>query len=116
NTTSFFEIQLTESADFMEMYAQLEISQNYFHFLWSSRSMIDTPNQTNLIYSIFYNRIALTDENKLFKNGFSKYQLNNLEIDSSLKGKNIFFLLSIFVASQNEHLKNRIKINLHENS
>ena len=68
---SFEEVQLTNTSEFNEFYAHCDLSENYFHFAWSS---FDRSKKTYATWgpsSIYYYRIPISEIDSFNMNGYS---------------------------------------------
>ena len=93
----FEEVQLTSTSEYNEFYAHCDLSENYFHFAWSS---FDRSKKTSATWgpsSIYYYRIPISAIDSFPMNGYSLSFTPDLKIKSHKKYSNFSITLIVLV-------------------
>ena len=78
----FEEVRLTNTPDYSEIDAHCDISENYFHYAWSSFYEKAKTESSWGPAKIYYNRIPLDEIDNIFSEGVSHLSLNIDKIHS----------------------------------
>ncbi|MCG3258068.1 MAG: hypothetical protein KAU62_18310 [Candidatus Heimdallarchaeota archaeon] len=96
---SFEEVQLTSTSKYNEFYAHCDLSENYFHFAWSS---FDRSKKTSATWgpsSIYYYRIPISEIDFFNLNRYSLRFTSDLNSKSQKRYSTISISLIVLVLS-----------------